>query len=219
MTIFFKALLSSILIAITFTACSVKVENSDKTTEPTREMVREKITDLLITEIYEIIFALENRDLQQLHRYIHPTFGFYDVFKLDGMQSVVHKKSIDNDVYEGLEELSHVLSERDDDINFRAIKIATPDFNCSYDNDKNYGWNDSGLFINAHVKTYLSDYMNEFNKTNQDFYTKEDFYKAKIIEKTGYQVVLTPFIVFYVTKLDDRFYITLFDRAVTDCVR
>ena len=211
-----KTIFLSIMMIFVLTACSVKVDNVE---EPQRQMVREDISDLLITEIYEIIFALENRDLEQLNKYIHPTFGYYDIFKIDGITTVMHKKTINNFLYEGLEELNHVLNEREDDINFRAIKIATPDFNCSYENDKNYGWNESGLFINAHVKSYLTDFMTEFNKTNNDFYKKQDLFKAKIIEKTGYQVVLTPNIVFYITKLDDKFYITLFDRALTDCTK
>lgn len=210
-----KTVLISILFAFIFAGCSVGTNNLEK--EPERKLVREEITDQLITEIYEIVFALQNKDLEQLKRYIHPTFGYYDVFKIDGIKAIVHKKNINNFAYEGLEELNQVLLEREEDINSRAFKIATPSFDCSFENDKNYGWSESGLFINADVKEYLSNYMLQFNKLNKDFYKKEDLYKAKIIEKTGYQVVLTPYIIFYVTKLDDKFYITLFDRALTDC--
>jgi len=217
MSIFIKTILIPFTLMFIFTACSVKTEPEQIKEE--RKLVREEITDLLITEIYEIVFALENKDLNLLNKYIHPTFGYYDVFKIDGNQAIVHKKTINNFVYEGLEELNHVIYEREDDINFRAIKIANPKFDCSYEDDKFYGWNDSGLFINADVQNYLTEHMTDFNKTNVDFYKKEDFYKAKIVEKTSYKVVLTPYIIFYITKLEDKFYITLFDRAFTDCSR
>ena len=215
MWIFKKTIFLSIFFLFVLTGCSVGISNIEK--EPERKLVREEITDELITEIYEIVFALQNKDIEQLKRYIHPTFGYYDVFKVDGIQTVMHKNSINNFAYEGLEELNQVLLEREEDINFRAFKIFSPKFDCSFENDKNYGWSENGLFINAEVKEYLTNHMIKFNEINKDFYTKEDFYKAKIIEKTGYQVVLTPYIIFYVTRLDDKFYITLFDRALTDC--
>ena len=201
---------------ILFTGCTVKDPSKD--IEPTkRELVRENISDELVSEVYEIIFAIENKDFNLLNFYVHPTFGFYDVFKIDNIQTIVHHNSIKDYTYENLEEISQVIKERDDDINYRAIKYEDPKFDCSYSDDKFYGWSKNGLFLSADIKEYLTKHMTYFNTNKLEIYDKEDFYKAKIVEKTSYKVTLTSYIVFYITKLEDRFYITLFDRVITNC--
>ena len=48
-------------------------------------------------------------------------------------------------------------------------------------------------------------------------YKLKDFQKAEQIEKTSYKVVLTPELSFYITKIDDNWYITLIDRITADC--
>ena len=41
-------------------------------------------------------------------------------------------------------------------------------------------------------------------------------YHSNFIEKTSYKVVLTPEVSFYITKIENNWYITLIDRITTD---
>ena len=59
--------------------------------------------------------------------------------------------------------------------------------------------------------------MKNTNLHNVNTYSQEDIKTANIIEKTSYEVIVPYNIIFYITKLENQWFITLIDKVKTDC--
>ena len=190
-----------------------------KTTE-IKEVVYERpvISFELKNKIYDIVNLMSKDDLKSLNKkYIHSEFGFYNLLKIDGSNNFLEQNMIYNIIQEDMEEISHMISRVDD--NSLKLKIIEKDiqFNCSPNNDEFYGWSDHGLFLSSKTDTFLSSFIKEKILLEKDQYKKNHIQKANFIEKTSYKVVLTPDVSFYITKIENNWYITLIDRITTDC--
>jgi len=220
----FKFLLSTLAI-FTLTGCSLKqieenIPTIIKKEEVKKEIVytREAVSPELINRINEIIASITKNDLSNINsKYIHKDFGFYNIFKVDGVTTFTQQKQIFNIVEEKVEELSHLIKYASEDSKGFILKQGDVKFDCSPNNDEFYGWSKDGLYLSSKVSTKLSKLMNDANIAQKNRYTNVDLQKAKLIEKTSYKVVLTPYLVFYMTKIDGQWYLTLFDRATVNC--
>lgn len=212
-----------------FTGCSIKDFNMKKVLEPKEKPFvyeRQKIDEKLLQRTNALVQALLNNNIALINKdFIHKDFGFYDLYKVDGKKKFLEKKAILNIKSEKTQEISHEIK--------RAKKYAfrTPllqedvQFKCSPLNDKYYGWSKEGIFLNDKTKNYLSFLMNEHNtkalKSSSNelkvFYTKDDFHKAKVIEKMAYKLVVTPQLIIYLNHIDNNWYISLIDRITTNC--
>ena len=179
---------------------------------------RPKVSELLKNRIRNILKAMSNNDLGKLNQdYIHPKFGFYNLHKIDGIKVFIEQKVIYNIVDNETEEISHIISRVNPSASNLKIIEKNIKFNCSPDDDAFYGWNHEGLYLSNNLESFLSKMMKESNIYEKNKYKVKDFQKAELIEKTSYKVVLTPELSFYITKIDNNWYITLIDRITTDC--
>lgn len=212
----FKILIPLFIMFI-ITGCSVNQLN--KVLEP-KEFVyeRENISVELLNTINEIVDAMSKDNIVLLNeKFVNQKFGVYNFYKIDGIETFTHQKLIYNIISNDTEEFSHLIRRVNKTHTTLPILIENVKFDCSPNDDKYYGWNKNGIFIDNDVKPLLSKYMAEINKFEKDKYKKEEFHKAKLIEKTGYRVVLTPEIVFDMIKIENKWYIALIDRITTDC--
>jgi len=220
----FKILFSTLAI-FTLSGCSLKQINEQiptilKNEEVKKEISykREAVSPELINRVNEVISSIIKNDVQNINKnYIHPKFGFYNIYKVDGITTFTQQKEIFNIVDEGIEELSHLIKFASEDSKGYLLKQGDVKFDCSPNNDEFYGWSQDGLYLSSKVSSQLSKIMKDANSFEKNRYKENDLAKAKLIEKTSYKVVLTPYLVFYMTKIDGQWYLTLFDRATVNC--
>lgn len=225
-------------VTIIFSACSnttLNNTNNDVLTAPTKEIEvkkveekpiekkiveakREDISPSLINSIKHMIYDFSRHDLSMINqKYIHPKFGFYNLYKIDDIKTFNHQKQIYNIVESDYYELSNIINDLPSEIKNLPVIEQDVKFDCSPMDDEFYGWNGDGLYISKNTRTYLSTMMIRANEVQPNKYTKNDLNKAYFIERTSYKVILTPELIFYVNKIDKKWYITLFDRITTDC--
>ena len=189
-----------VLISIFFTACSVNQVNvvSD-------EPKREEITNKFIDEIGYILFLLKRNDLNSLNaKFINPNYGVYEIYKTDIGNRIFYKHSTSIST----EQISDLIESFE-------VKQEEVTFNCSPYNDADYGWSNGGVFLTANIKPYLS---NLIVATPQNQKEKEaELKRISLIEKTSYELIITNNIIFYLTKINGNWYITLIDNIKTDC--
>lgn len=210
-----------LFIVLMVTGCSVKDMELGKILEPVEKKFvyeRPAVDDKLLLRVNEIVKAMSLNQLNLINKkYIHPTFGFYNLYKIKGQKVFTHQPQVYNIVEEKTEELSHLISRVPKKAPLEAILQENVTFKCSPLNDAYYGWSGHGIYLNDKTRNYLSSMMEAINFYKKDTYKKEDFHKAKLIEKTGYKLVLTPELIIYLTKIDNEWYISQFDRITTDC--
>ncbi len=182
------------------------------------EKTREPVSENLKTFIKDVINSFSQNDLEKINqKYINQDFGYYDLYKVEGNISFENKKEIYNFVEEDLEYISNIIYRvKKNAINYVIIEQDLS-FNCSPNDDAYYGWNGEGLYLSAKTNPILQELMQKANEYKANTYSKEEIQKAKFIEETAYKITLTPELVFYVNKIQDKWYITLFDRITTNC--
>ncbi|MBS9782401.1 MAG: hypothetical protein KGV43_01200 [Arcobacter sp.] len=209
-----------LIFILLFSACSFNQKSILKQKvekEKPFEYKRPKISQELLSVIHNIIEDMQTFNLITINKkYIHPSFGLYNLSKIDGIKTFTFQNQIYNVVESNSDEFSQFMKRLDKKTSKKQIKYKDINFNCSPYNDAFYGWNNYGVFFSSKTKNYLSDLMKKENKIALK-YKKEDFHKAKMIEKMSYRVVITPEIVFYLTPIENKWYITLIDRISTDC--
>jgi len=196
-----------ILFALFISACSVNQIEKNIVVEVKKKVVleREAISDVLLSDINHILFLLKQKDLETLNsRFINPHYGLYEVLKDNQNNKFIFNKKSQ-------------IDEISDEIDSFEIKEEEVIFNCSPYDDKYYGWNKEGVFISTNIQPYLSNIMKEANLLKINTYSEEEIKIANNIEKTSYEVVIPYNIVFYITKIDKQWYITLVDKVKTDC--
>lgn len=216
----------SISLIFLLTACAVKelgeaekAKNLEVEKKNTIEKIekaiyiRPAVSVLLKNRIKDILKVMAANDLAKINQeYIHPEFEFFNLFKLNGSEVFLKQKIISNIIDDETEELSHIVSRVNTNSSKLKIIEKNVKFNCSPNDDTFYGWNDDGLFVSNKIDISLSQMMKKLNS-----YDLKDYEKAIRIEKTSYKVVLTPELSFYLTYIDNNWYITLVDRITSDC--
>ena len=199
----FYNLLILIFLPLFLTSCAVNnsqiIENGKKIYE------KEAVTPTLINEINQIALSIKENNLALLNsKYVHPINGFYNVTKLENRN---------------IFEIKNSFTEVDNSIDSFEIRFDKVTFNCSPYDDSFYGWDKYGIFINAQTIPYVSKIMEEANVIQPNSYKVEDIEKVDFMEQTSYEVTIPYIIIFYISKIDNQWYITLVDEVTTDCIR
>ena len=203
---FLKRVFNFIIFIIFFlflTACSVS--NTQVQVNQKKIYEKELITQDLKNEVNQIAQLIKQNNLALLSsKYIHPINGYYEVTKFE------HKNIF---------EIKNNISNIDNLIDSFEIKIEKATFNCSPLDDSLYGWDKEGVFLNSQTTPYITKIMEEANTLQVNRFKKEEIEKADFIEQTSYEVIIPYNIIFYMTKLENNWYITLIDNVTTDCSR
>ena len=189
------------LISTFFAACAV----DNQLVEVKKKYEKEPITPLLINEINQIVLTIKQNNLALLNgKYIHPINGYYEVTKFENRNIFEIKKSI---------------NEVDNNINSFEIRFDKATFNCSPYDDSLYGWDKEGVYLDAQTKPYVTHIMEEANLLQANSFKKEEVDRADFIEQTSYEITIPYNAIFYLTKIENNWYITLIDNITTDCSR
>lgn len=200
----FFHLLTLILFSLFLTACAV--ENNQMMDNGKIIYQKEPITPALMNEISQIILSIKQNNLTLLNaKYINPSYGFYDITKFENRNIFEIKSSIST-------EISNEVDSFD-------IKIEKATFNCSPYDDSLYGWDKEGVFLDAQTKPYITNIMKESNVLQANRFKKEEIERADFIEQTSYEITISYNVIFYLTKIQNNWYITLIDNVTTDCSR
>lgn len=195
-----KNIFTIFIFSLLFVACS-----TNELSKQEKEVQRQEVSKELLSDISYILFLLKQKDLDNLNsRFINPKIGLYEVYKSDIENKITFKHS-----YE--------IDEIVDIIDSFEIKQEIIIFNCSPYNDAFYGWNKDGTFLTTQIKPYLSQIIQEQNKITPNKYKTEELVNIALIEKTSYELIVTNNVIFYLTKIDNLWYITLIDKIKTDC--
>ena len=208
----FKSILLIILLSLFITSCATKetieedvIQSEEKTFFSKNELGREVVNEVLISDINYILFLLKNEDLDTLNsRFINKKYGLYEVFKNSEDNRIYFKSKLQ------IDEISANVDSFD-------IKQEEAIFNCSPYDDTYYGWDKEGIFISDNTKPYLSDIMKKTNLLSANSFSVDELKLAEYIEKHSYEVVVPYNIVFYITKINKQWYITLIDKVKDDC--
>ncbi len=188
------------LISFILTACSIDnqlLENRKKIYE------KEPISENLINEINQIVLSIKQNNLNLINtKYIHSINGYYEITKFENKNIFEIKKSI---------------TEVDSNIDSFEIRFDKVTFNCSPYDDSFYGWDKYGIFISSQTKPYVSRIMEDANLNQENSYKIEEIEKMDFMEQTSYEIIVPYIIIFYLTKIDNHWYITLVDNVTTDC--
>lgn len=199
-----KKILTIFIFSLFFTSCSVNQILHEKEFVK-KEIEREKISQELLNDISYILFLLKQKDLENLNaRFINPKIGVYEIYKTD-----IENKMTFKHLYQ-IEEISDVIDSFE-------IKEELVIFNCSPYSDAFYGWDKEGTFLTTQIKPYLSLLIEQSNKIEPNKYAPDELKNITFIEKTSYELIITNNIIFYLTKIDNIWYITAIDKIKTNC--
>lgn len=198
-----KTTIKSILLILIFIFISGCSFNDSPNSSEKRKGIypKENINPYLTNNLQQMLLAIKSNNIKALNqRFINPNYGIYELSKVDGKNKFSYKNELSSIYY---------------NIEIYPIKIENVTFNCSPYNDAFYGWNKIGNFINDKTDDYLSKMIQESNDEN----VKSHLENALQIEKNSYKIVTDADLVFYITQIDEQWYITLIDYISTDCSR
>lgn len=184
----FKNLLLTFVVLL-FSACSVNQTNLEKYKQIS-------FNEELNSQINYILYLISKQDLDTLNKkYINLEFGFYEA-KIDSTGKIVVENQKN-------------LVEIDNYIGSFEIKNSEVNFYCSPYNDALYGWSEDGVFVSNNLEHYLIDHFQPKDKKSSDF--------VKKIMENSVEVIITYNMIFYLTKIDGEYFITLIDNVKSDC--
>lgn len=200
----FLNLSTLLLFSLFLAACAV--DNNQMVVNGKKVYNKEPINPVLINEISQILLSIKQNNIALLNsKYIDPINGFYDVTKFENRNIFEVKKSI--------------TTEFSNEVDTFDIKIEKATFNCSPFDDSLYGWDKEGVYLDAQTKPYVTHIMEEANLLQANSFKKEDIDRADFIEQTSYEITIPYNVIFYLTKVENNWYITLIDNITTDCSR
>ena len=179
-----------IFILLLFSSCAVNQNRLEL-------IKKEPIDEELLSHVRYILYLIQTNDLKNLNEiYINKNYGYFEVNlnELENKPQIVKKYQID--------EIDTYIESFD----IQNIEVS---FNCSPYNDAFYGWSKDGVFIFEPKSNYLDTFINEKDKDEKEFIKK--------VKNGSYEVVATNNTIFYITKIDKKYYITLIDNLKTNC--
>ena len=179
-----------IFILLLFSSCAVNQNRLEL-------IKKEPIDEELLSHVRYILYLVQTNDLKNLNEiYINKNYGYFEVNlnELENKPQIVKKYQID--------EIDTYIESFD----IQNIEVS---FNCSPYNDAFYGWNKDGVFIFEPKTNYLDNFLNDKTKEEKEFSQK--------VKNISYEVIATNNTIFYITKIDKKYYITLIDNLKTNC--
>ncbi|WP_164470016.1 hypothetical protein [Aliarcobacter cryaerophilus] len=179
-----------IFILLLFSSCAV----NQNRLEPIK---KEPIDEELLSHVRYILYLIQTNDVKNLNEmYINKSYGYFEV----NLNDVENKPQIVK---------KYQIDEIDTYIESFDIQNIEVSFNCSPYNDAFYGWNKDGVFIFEPKTNYLDNFLNDKTKEEKEFTQK--------VKNISYEVIATNNTIFYITKIDKKYYITLIDNLKTNC--
>lgn len=146
----------------------------------------------LILKIKVLLELIATNDIETINlEFVNDKYGVYEVFVDDETEKLSFLKR-------------NKIEEIDSYIESKELKEEDVKFECKPINDSFYGWNKEGVFLTKNTQKYLSKLQ-----INEEI--------TKNIENNSYELVITNNAIFYITKIEDNWYITLIDKVKTDC--
>jgi len=145
--------------------------------------------------VYNILELCKADKINSLNeKYVNPDIGVYEKKKIGLVAEFLHTREIEKTT-SSTGTIYQVLTNLDDiDINQKIDFYNDLEYNCD-----RFKWNKTGLIASKNFNIESNNNLN-------------------VIKEDSYMIVLTDNdIVFYLTKLKDRFYITIIDRTIADC--
>ncbi|MCT7500819.1 hypothetical protein N5S92_02365 [Aliarcobacter cryaerophilus] len=179
-----------IFILLLFSSCAVNKNRLE-------QIKKEPIDEELLSHVRYILYLVQTNDLKNLNEiYINKNYGYFEVNlnEFENKPQIVKKYQID--------EIDTYIESFD----IQNIEVS---FNCSPYNDAFYGWNKDGIFIFEPKTNYLDNFLNDKTKEEKEFTQK--------VKNISYEVIATNNTIFYITKIDKKYYITLIDNLKTNC--
>ena len=173
-----------------FSSCAVNQNRLE-------QIKKEPIDEELLSHVRYILYLMQINDLKNLNEiYINKNYGYFEVNlnEFENKPQIIKKYTI--------EEIDTYIESFD----IQNIEVS---FNCSPYNDAFYGWNKDGVFIFEAKTNYLDTFLNDKTKEEKEF--------TKKVKNISYEVVATNNTIFYITKIDKKYYITLIDNLQTNC--
>lgn len=189
-----RQILLFISIILLLTSCVSKQEKLEKqiALKALKKQEQEKIMNQEFEKVLnEILFLIKTENISYLNdKYIDKDFGVYTVF-------IDENDKLNYETSKIIENIDLFL----DDTIFLYEDIT---FNCSSQNDSLYGWSKEGVFVS-------NSFENISNKLPLEN-------KIKDILASSKRVIITNSNVFYLSYIDNSWYITLIDEASFDCI-
>ena len=179
-----------IFILLLFSSCAVNQNRLEL-------IKKEPIDEELLSHVRYILYLIQTNDLKNLNEiYINKNYGYFEVNlnEFENKPQIVKKYQID--------EIDTYIESFD----IQNIEVS---FNCSPYNDAFYSWNKDGVFIFEPKTNYLDNFLNDKTKEEKEFTQK--------VKNISYEVIATNNTIFYITKIDKKYYITLIDNLKTNC--
>jgi len=162
--------------------------------------------------VYSVLKALEKKDQAALDALTSPKEGFVVVYRSGVFNEYKHLDKVDfsKPVPETFPYPSFVSNEK--------LKYADlPKFNCG-----SMEWNKYGLYCDTiHRDTLLSGVPKNLREYRGDKIPDSEVEKLQQLEKNSRRVVLASAkgndLIFYLTLIGNKWYLTAIDRITTDC--
>lgn len=166
--------------------------------------------------------ALMDKDVKTLNSYVNKNTGAYVLYGLGAYGGCLHLPQIvaDTSLF-SLNEYYDSIPNKIDRFQFEKKPIY---FTCSVeDENKSYQWNKEGNFIDVSNKHRpISHLMNFWLNSDLGFELNAlEKKRVKKIESDMRKIVLTKTgccgMVFYLSLIDEKWYLTIIDQLETDC--
>ncbi|MCW3789528.1 hypothetical protein [Plebeiibacterium sediminum] len=169
-------------------------------------------SDKFNTAILEIIKGFHSKDSDKINEYIHPDYGLIVLLRRGAMDEF--KKTDKINFNKPIPEyLPYFPFKIDLKIQFQEL----PTFDC--DSGK---WNKVGLYCDTtRIDNLLSTTAINLTKYREENIPFETISKFKTIENKSRRIVLIDDeegeLVFYITLINNKWYLTILDRISSDC--
>ncbi|PHN05728.1 hypothetical protein [Flavilitoribacter nigricans] len=162
--------------------------------------------------VQEVMRAFRQKDTRALNEMIHPERGLMIVFRPGVFNNYYHFKEVDLN-----EPHPHYLPEITDSVDHQIAYESLPTFSCD-----EYVWNKTGLFCDTTSVDHLLSRTAQ-NRIRYDLgeVTDEEIQAFTDLENNSRKVVLADNVgrslMFSLTPIDGKWYLTIIDLVRNDC--
>lgn len=158
----------------------------------------------------EIMECLAKDDLTTINKkYIHPAYELFVVYRMGVPDIFYRTATLEKDsVYSSPYFYTAALKPGK-----RVLKLAAVDYDCNHER-----WSRNGFFYQQNVPKQLSDIVAFIKKYEGVETEAETLAVIRVIEKNSYRIVDTESsVVFWLSWINNKWYLTVFDLVSMDC--
>ena len=152
---------------------------------------------------YHVIDLITSQQFKKLDKeFVHPDMGVLNYVKYGVVPDCYRSRT--------LESFKH-LPEKN--TRFHVVAGKSVSFDCDLEQ-----WVSQGLFITEEFECTIKRTMEHRIKFDEGDFTEKDLSDAEFLAKNSFKVVATDIdLVFYLTPMDGRWYLTCIDQTEYDC--